>query len=108
MPEAPGQELSGHPGVRVDGGQRQCAVNLKVSCEVGSHAVDTRHIRGSSSADTLLTQEEQQQRQRLSFLAARLRASGAAPSATSLESFNVDIRQCGNFNLMPLAPSAEG
>jgi len=56
----------------------------------------------------LLAQEEQEQHQRLSFLAARLRASGAAPSATSLESFNVDIRQCSNFNLMPLAPSAEG
>jgi len=42
LPESPGQELPGHPGVGVDSGRRQRVVALQVLCEVGGNAVDIR------------------------------------------------------------------
>ena len=76
--------------------------------EVSGDAVNSRRVRSSGSAEPLLTQKEQQQSQRLSLLAARLRASRSAPSPATLKSFDVVVSQCFNVNAVPLAPSAKG
>jgi hypothetical protein len=40
LPKAPGQKLSGHPGVGIDGGHRQGVVAPQMLCELGADAVN--------------------------------------------------------------------
>jgi hypothetical protein len=40
LPKAPSQELSGHPGVRIDGGHRQRVIASQMLCELGADAIN--------------------------------------------------------------------
>ena len=108
LPEAPGQELPCHPRVGAHGGRRQSMVALQVLCEVGGYAVSSRGARSGVGTDPLLAKEEQQQRQRLPFLAPRVGAASAAPAAVALVARDVVVAQRIKLNATPLAPSAEG
>jgi hypothetical protein len=59
LSETPGQELSGHPGVDVDGGSRQSLAALQVLCEVGADEVNSCRAWNNCCAESSLAQEEQ-------------------------------------------------
>jgi hypothetical protein len=104
LPEAPGQELPRHPGIRVDRGRRQRMVALQVLCEVGGDAVNRSDVRSGVGTDPLLAKEKQQQRQRLALLAPRVGAAGAAPTAVALVACDLVVAQHIKLNTTLLAP----